>query len=798
MGEIFLKAVNMSITAGWIALAVMVLRLAFKKTPKWISCLLWGLVAIRLICPFSIESALSLLPSGETIPAQNIYSTDTQIADNTYYFKIDSGFNTVDKIVNPYITDITPQAMRSNTEILGYIWLIGIAIMLIYTIASFIRIKLRIREAVPIKENIYICDRVPSPFILGVIKPKIILPSTLEENDCEYVIAHEKAHIKRFDHLWKPFGFLLLSIHWFNPLMWVAYVLLCKDIELACDERVIKDMDSDLKKDYATALLNCSVPRRIISACPLAFGEVGVKGRIKSALSYKKPAFWVIIVALVLTIVLSFGFLTNPAGVTIPQIGASNDDFGNYTSIFDEISVLEALSDGETYYIEHSNSTNREILNQITNALNRIKISKNPISLSRSDDRDKTHTLTVNGGHKLHFGKNFDKLWIENGVKPTLSYKVLNPSKTKAVFEMMKDNQILYSNLELMEMVKQIADNKDVGLSSNPYDYINANSEIYKKLLSGGHNTVSCFVNELRIAEEYGLDKYIMAAVCSEITGIGSKKQNDSGEILWSTAEEWLKLYDTTMREQANNEFADKTPETQLKKIELIPKSIVYDDGRFSFYQAVELAPDYMFSEFSQLYKRGKDEKNWTLLGDVTEITLNETNFDSRLTQNFWKVKFSASGIRGENLRAWELKVESKEIKDLKELYIILEQPNGRYYLCYGYYGLEGETDPKTPDNSFIRWIYEVDAEALKYNPNFNAKVLEIYDGSILVEPFEGENERKSADKIYVGTKNLSEGVLSKLKVGSEIRVVYNGVIQESYPASLNYVFAVYFLDEIE
>lgn len=310
MELIFLKIVNMSAAASWLILAVLLLRFILKKVPRAYICVLWAMVGIRLVLPFSFESKLSLLPSAEVFPEEFLYAAEP---------KINSGIGFIDNAVNPIIADgLAPEPTASanpaqiNSVIFSWLWICGMAVMIVYMAASFIRIKLRVRESVPSGENVWFCDHVDTPFILGIIRPRIYLPSDIGENDAAYVVAHEKAHIKRLDFIWKPLGFLILAVHWFNPLVWLSYVLFCRDIEFACDERVVKGFSSDEKKEYSEALLNLSVPKHIISACPLAFGEVGVKERIKSVLSYKKPAFWVIIASMGLGIVFAVVFLTNP------------------------------------------------------------------------------------------------------------------------------------------------------------------------------------------------------------------------------------------------------------------------------------------------------------------------------------------------------------------------------------------------------------------------------------------------------------------------------------------------------
>lgn len=314
MSAIFLEILNMSISASYLILAIVLLRLPLKKAPKWISVALFGIAAVRLICPFSIESVLSLIPSADTV-SPDIMVTPTP--------EINSGIPIIDNTFNPVISDAFKPELGASVNplqiivpVASVIWLCGIALLTVYALVSYLKIRSRVATAVLVRDNIYKSEGVASPFVLGIIKPKIYLPFSISPQDEAYVIAHEEAHIRRRDYLWKPLGFLILSIHWFNPLVWLGYILLCRDIEGACDEKVIKELDGERRADYSQALLNCSVSRRIISACPLAFGEGRVKERIKSVLNYKKPAFWIIVVAVIVSIVLSVVFLTNPVSHT--------------------------------------------------------------------------------------------------------------------------------------------------------------------------------------------------------------------------------------------------------------------------------------------------------------------------------------------------------------------------------------------------------------------------------------------------------------------------------------------------
>ena len=317
MSEAFLKIVNMSISAGWLVLAVLALRLILKKSPKWVNVLLWGIVALKLICPVSIESALSLIPSTETISPEIMMDHTPEIT---------TGIPALNSAINPIITDSfapNPGDSANPLQILipvaANIWFLGMVVLLLYTAISYISLRRKLRTATILRENVYQCVAVDSPFVLGIVRPKIYLPYRIEGQDLEHVVAHEQAHIRRKDHWWKPLGFLLLTVYWFIPLMWVAYILLCRDIELACDEKVIKDLGNAQRADYTQALIHCSVNRRIIAACPLAFGEVGVKNRVRSIMNYRKPTFWIMVTAVIACIAVAVCFLTDPKEISTPE-----------------------------------------------------------------------------------------------------------------------------------------------------------------------------------------------------------------------------------------------------------------------------------------------------------------------------------------------------------------------------------------------------------------------------------------------------------------------------------------------
>lgn len=310
MNQIFLELLNNAMVSSILIVVIMMIRLCMKKAPKWFACVLWGLVAIKLVLPFRIESMLSLIPNSKPIPIDIEYQSVPQIT---------SSVTVIDDVVNPMLaSNFTPDEVNSINPMqvvvsaASALWVIGMVILCMYFIASFCLLRKRMAVSKNIFENVYVCDNVNDPFVLGIIRPRIYLPSGMAQDTLECVLEHEKAHLKRRDYIWKPLGFLILTVYWFNPLCWISYVLMCKDMEFACDELVTKDKDKEWKATYYQALLDCSIKRKTIAACPIAFGEVSIKDRVKRVLHYKKPAFWIMAVAVLLSIVVAVCFMTSP------------------------------------------------------------------------------------------------------------------------------------------------------------------------------------------------------------------------------------------------------------------------------------------------------------------------------------------------------------------------------------------------------------------------------------------------------------------------------------------------------
>lgn len=429
MAAIFLELLNRSIAAGWLILAVILLRVLMKKAPKWTRCMLWGLVGIRFICPFSFESVFSLVPSAQPLPDNLL---------NGPSFLVDTGMGLVDRPINEYLGSryfegVSVAANNGSRwmTIFGIVWLTGAIVMLLYAVISYCRLRCRVRTSMTLCDRVRICDEVSSPFVSGIVRPRIYLPSSLNKDAMEYVIAHETAHIQRRDHWWKPLGFLLLSVYWFHPLAWLAYALFCRDIELACDERVIKKMKLTQKKAYSEALLSCAVRGPVIAACPLAFGEVSVKERVQSVLNYKKPALWLVIAAAVGCAAVALCFLTNPTGVKITQI-----DDGIRQHELDDVVSMEVVSENRVYTI-----TSPAVIQNTVERLKEIRLERAALSASRSDERGKNNILTLYDSHgssaALCLNRECTELWWDDGVKPGLSHRVRNPELVRQFFESM-------------------------------------------------------------------------------------------------------------------------------------------------------------------------------------------------------------------------------------------------------------------------------------------------------------------------------------------------------------------------
>ena len=332
-GAALVRLLNMSAAAAVLVCVVVLLRFLLRKAPKWTRCILWAIVAVQLICPVSLRSPLSvysLLPRSNEVQTEQVEvfrrgggsEKPTLTLDTPQIAGYAPGVLTGQGAAAPAPA---PQAQRAPDIFLptaGMIWLAGAAGMLLYALLSYLALRRRVRASVPLGSGVFLCDGIRTPFILGVLRPRVYLPSGLNAAQQSAVLAHENAHLRRRDHWWKTLGWLLLALHWFNPLVWLAYALFCRDVELACDERVVRDMEGAARAEYSQPLLDCAAPRAAVRACPLAFGEVGLKERVKAVLNYKKPAFWIIVLAVEACIVVAVCFLTRPGPIEAPDARA--------------------------------------------------------------------------------------------------------------------------------------------------------------------------------------------------------------------------------------------------------------------------------------------------------------------------------------------------------------------------------------------------------------------------------------------------------------------------------------------
>lgn len=823
-GEIFLNFLNISITASWLVFAVLLARLLLKKSPKWVNCLLWAIVALRLLVPFNIESNFSLVPSRETIPVSEIYAPQSVGGSQTFAPEVDSGFQVVDSVIQPTISETSTQpVLQSNVSIIACIWLVGIIAMLVYALVSFLRIKKSISQAMRVQDNIYICDNIATPFILGIVKPKIYLPASLYKEDVLYVIDHEKSHIKRLDHLWKPLGFLVLTLYWFNPVMWVAYIYLCKDIELACDEKAIKDFDIQAKKEYSNALINCSSQRRLVSACPLAFGETGVKNRIRSVLSYKKPAFWVIIISLILCIVLSVGFLTSPV-VGVPAVMEekgyniiSQRDAAIYLnipkSVFNDDIYTEKgqlFREGEVKAFDYNGTDNS--VSQTDIYLTSARVQNDDVYLSFKFSYEKlqdcgiiytgyttigekhTQTVAVRDINSLIIdGEHYyeDECVVRTGTTQTskgeteFSVKLSKEAFLKAQKQIRFDvfctriayeKKGLYKNIDadlerfvektILEQAKNYStEDKYYCAGFIPFktEKQKDNIKIYALIQP------SSFKNVEGVLELDGLDSAIPATI--------TVKKGDEG---YSLVDYWcLESNNTSKHSQVAAHFPK----------ELWEKG---DNGINYYYDVLHeknlvKAEQYFSKEFKDYVGKyvyyGSEEhvKPSLLLKENGEAIFNISSYSSFMPVGTYNI---ADGVLTlvtyDGLKAYTFNVTEKGFE--------FDAHNSSSLPTYNNPSSTGKYNPVLNKAVFIA------EHIVGQNSYFNATILDVSADQILVEPFPDEAVSKSANKIYVSLSGWVHSVLPM--VGDKITVCYDGMLQETFPAKVGNTIAVYKITE--
>ena len=691
MDAFMIQLFNMSIIAVWFILAVIVLRVILKKAPKYINLIMWGLVGLRLVCPFTIESMMSLIPSEETIPSNIAFVSSPSV---------DTGFNAVNEIINPAVSQFSevPYTMGYSPidmliRISFAVWAAGIIVMLGYSFVSYLLLKRKVRICVRYDDNIYLCDNIKTPFILGVFKPKIYLPSDINASQIASVISHEKSHIARLDHIWKPLGFAVMCIHWFNPFVWLSYNLFCRDIEYACDEKVIKTMEREEKKDYSETLLSLSTPKHRLSACPLAFGETGVKGRIKSVLSYKKPALWVIIASVIAVIAVAVGFMTSPASEAIDGYHYIDKYFYDY--VIGEDRANNEMRDisyriGEdmtvTKFFGTGTGNSQVIGTLLEGNVNDYELD---LILETLPAKYSKNNVKEVYGAEFYMSDKYAFIRFKNGdfigaYLPTDSngnYYVMDS------FRLKRDPDVKTEYLTEY--------NDDVALSDTT------------------HEKVKIGVVDVELSSS----PYIVI-----------KLENNTGDT----------LYYGTMYGVYRHENGQKID------------CNIYEDRAWT-------APLCMTSEKNLTRK-------FSLVGyDISE--------PGRYTVEFG---FDVGSYDG----------GKSEYRAVAEFYV--GEAVSEYVVVH-------TSDPSVrPSASAVKDSEHTTSVIITdYRSGFNAKVLEVNENDILVEPFENEDERKSASRIYVRTELKGNGQLPEIKKGDYVTISYDGQIQETYPAQITNVFYI-------
>ena len=577
MKELFLEVLKLSLSASLFVAAVVLLRLIFRKAPKWVFCALWAVVALRLVLPVNIQTQVSLVPDeiaqGQLADYMNhYYVEDVDIHHEgtpMYQYAVEAGRQPVGDMVITQQNSLKEPA--SLASVFSWVWLAGVAVMLGYTIVSVWMLRRKLMTATLLRDNIRRSEQVDSPFVLGLLRPVIYLPYRMDTEDMAYVVAHEQSHIQRRDHWWKPLGFLLLSIHWFNPVLWVAYILLCRDIEAACDEKVIAAMSREELQAYSRALLHCSIHRRRIAACPLAFGETGVKARIKSVMHYKKPAFWVILVTIVASVVAAVLLLTapreeQPEETTLPT--TQQTDPTTYPSEPDA-SVDVPLLSGR-YLLEQLLYTNKK---QATTLYQEYRVTDQGY-LFAWDGKDWALGDEI-GQLELSHEAFLALCDYENGWQAEFTGKVASVYGMRSLFDnyylliKTQDDQTLlgYGNLSsglqylyrlswqpssenetadgdaaetVFGWVDTLVESMGENLTMNPFTALSNYPTCVEELKLYGDAAVDILVTELENAAQEGPRERIMAALAAELTGIGSM---NSGQKWNSSVSKWLTLY---------------------------------------------------------------------------------------------------------------------------------------------------------------------------------------------------------------------------------------------------------------
>ena len=742
MTELFLDIVNMSISAGWLVLAVLALRLILKKAPKWVNVLLWGIVAVRLICPFSIESALSLIPSRETISPEIMMDWTPEIS---------TGIDTLDQVVNPVIsTSFAPNPGTSANPlqilipVAANIWLLGVIIMLAYTAISYLTLRRKLRTAVILRGNIFQCETVSSPFVLGILKPRIYLPYAMDGKNLDHVVAHEQAHIQRKDHWWKPLGFLLLTVYWFNPLMWVAYIVLCRDIELACDEKVIAELGNEQRADYTQALVACAVNRRMIAACPLAFGEVGVKDRIKSIMNYRKPTFWIIVTALVACVVVAVCFLTDPN----PSREFSMN--GNNVSGLDPDAIVERILDIE----------------DITNS--GVHVNTLNFSLQVDSNFNWADSQAIRYFYKKDHNTQSGQLRI---FPDEDKYFLTEPSEWQEQEEIF----LLRHYLEAVKYLPQYEIQQMAPADHYIIQHVaNGRPSDYERVITyssdGVQETTGWFIH-LQIQPLHADGEGYSGSgdeVIELFYGDSNGKYSDYVQM-------WFDFTAAPNRMSHTDEMKCTIEEFKGINFKYTPYEIVattsWEDSNTAGRQILISGMPIWNAYFCDL------------TGDGLPEICSQVSYGSGMIDNRVVIVDYANGV--------SYKLEDRGYHDY---YLRMNDADGYLYVDKRIYN----SDELVSSGRLIFKDGCIQIEGAYNDPVLllRAKILEINNGYFLVEPVEGSWELNSASRIEVSMKNMHPS--PEPQVGDIVEIEYDGQLQETHPARISDPYGIVVVEEAE
>lgn len=566
MTNLFTAVLNMSITASYVALAVIALRLLLKKAPKVFSYALWLAVLIRLVCPFSFNSTFSFF----RFLKPNIQA-NTGIMQYVPYNvglmqnpAVDVGIGGINHTVDSFLPPATPTAsvnsMQIMMEIACIIWAIGMVLLLIYSVISYLKVINNVKTATQVKDNIFETDRITTPFLCGFIKPKIYVPVGISDNKLSYILAHEQTHIKRLDYLIKPFAFLALIVHWFNPLMWVSFALMSKDMEMSCDESVIKKMGDEVKGSYSNSLLSLSVKRSgLILGSPLAFGESNIKSRIKHILNYKKPAFWVIVLAIVATASLIVAFTANPKhDQTDPNtyLGYSMETLmDNKTPYVGNNSKVVALIDAmplpkgivrDTVELQTAASPYGITIHFSMNDASGIKVQsaisgdafyRNSIMLFSLINNVEVINCKIADKTGEYGGASYNFLYTREAAEKLIGEDIRrfadSTDTLKSLIDRINDIPLgtnaatqVTENTQIEKYLEIIVSSPKA--SSNPHDYIKAHQNEYENILKMGDEAPNYLLAQFEKDGNNDLKGYIMMALCKDLLGDRNNVTDDS------------------------------------------------------------------------------------------------------------------------------------------------------------------------------------------------------------------------------------------------------------------------------